>query len=821
MKYLIILFLIPLLSYSQLRVQGVVKDSQTEKALPFASIKIGDSTKLADIDGRFSIDISENEILTISYTGYKTSAFAPDAKTTFYPIYLQPRTEIKSPDDALTIIKIVARKTHNDPKRKLSSFDFKAHRKLIVTADPSEISTEIDTIIEKPLFGKRRLKLDSTSYKFQRFVSKQHLFATEKVSHYQYDSDNFKETIIGAKMAGFPEPVYEMVGFNLQPLSIYEPTYELFGTIYRNPISRHHTENYRYKILDTISINGRDSYAIHFKNVQRNRKNRLEGVIFIDRQNYAIAKAVFRVRSILSITATHEFEYQNQDDLYFPSKLTFKMSKGQKNDNLKLFGETIFFDPESEQTSVTKRRMPSDETYVLSETKISDVRLNQPVKIKKRYIAIEIKDSAIRRDSVFWQRYSEVSDPRESNTYRTLDSIVLRKNIAGKLRFGRKIINGYVPFGPFDFDLRYVLSYNNYEGFRIGIGGVTNDKLSEKYRIDSYTAYGTKDGEFKYSIGASARIGKFSDTWIGYSFTDDVKEIASTTFLIDPGIFKIYDPRPINISTFYNHMTNRAFIRSKIIPKTESLWQLSNSKIDPLFNYGYNPDDRLHRTFTLTMAVVSLQWNPFSDYMQTPKGRIETAKRFPKFTFQYSHTLPEILDNKFIFGKIDFRTEYEKKYHNGQKSALLLEAGYAYGDVPLTHLYNSSPNNLNKDRLLQRITFSGKNSFETMYFNEFFSNKYVIVQFKHGLKRINISGMIKPSPVLVTRMAYGSMDNRQDHLGLDFKTLEKGYFESGIELNRIFSGLGLSGFYRYGPNQLSQLEDNIAVKLNFVLDLGF
>src|SRR5690606_36812471 len=317
------------------------------------------------------------------------------------------------------------------------------------------------------------------------------------------------------------------------------------------------------------------------------------------------------------------------------------------------------------------------------------------------------------------------------------------------LRFGRKIINGYVPFGPFDFDLRYVLSYNNYEGFRIGIGGVTNDKLSEKYRIDSYTAYGTKDGEFKYSIGASARIGKFSDTWIGYSFTDDVKEIASTTFLIDPRIFKIYDPRPINISTFYNHMTNRAFIRSKIIPKTESLWQLSNSKIDPLFNYGYNPDDRLHRTFTLTMAVVSLQWNPFSDYMQTPKGRIETAKRFPKFTFQYSHTLPKILDNKFIFGKIDFRTEYEKKYHNGQKSALLLEAGYAYGDVPLTHLYNSSPNNLNKDRLLQRITFSGKNSFETMYFNEFFSNKYVIVQFKHGLKRINISGMIKPSPVLV------------------------------------------------------------------------
>ncbi|MGK4566856.1 DUF5686 family protein [Flavobacterium sp. 3HN19-14] len=342
------------------------------------------------------------------------------------------------------------------------------------------------------------------------------------------------------------------------------------------------------------------------------------------------------------------------------------------------------------------------------------------------------------------------------------------------------------------------MSYNNYEGFRVGLGGVTSEKFSQKYKIDGYTAYGTKDGVFKYSLGGAARIGNYSNSWIGASYTDDVREIASTSFVIDKRVFKIYDPRPINVSTFYNYQNYRAYLETKIIPKTESIWQMVYSKIDPLFGYSYNLNGHLIDRYTMTTAMVSLQWNPFSDYMQTPTGRLEIEKRFPKFTFQFTQSLPNILDNDFKFNKIDFRAEYEKKYLNGQKSAVLLEAGYANGDVPITHLYNTSPNNLTKDKIIQRITFSGRNSFETMYFNEFFSSQYVKLQLKHGFKRIFIAKKVRPAPVIVTRMAYGTMEHPENHIGIEFKTLEKGFFESGIELNQIYKGLGLTGFYRYG-----------------------
>jgi hypothetical protein len=222
----------------------------------------------------------------------------------------------------------------------------------------------------------------------------------------------------------------------------------------------------------------------------------------------------------------------------------------------------------------------------------------------------------------------------------------------------------------------------------------------------------------------------------------------------------------------------------------------------------------------MTNVMVSLQWNPFSDYMQTPNGRIEVEKGFPKFTFQLMQSLPKVLENDFHFSKIDFKTEFEKKYLDGQKTNLLFEAGYALGNVPLTHLYNTSPNNITKETIIQRITFSGKNSFETMYFNEFFSNQFVYFQFKHGFNRVTIFKKVKPSLVLVSRMAWGNLQKPEQHIGLDYKTLNKGYFESGLELNQIFKGLGITAFYRYGPNQLAKFEDNIALKLSYVLNLG-
>jgi hypothetical protein len=83
------------------------------------------------------------------------------------------------------------------------------------------------------------------------------------------------------------------------------------------------------------------------------------------------------------------------------------------------------------------------------------------------------------------------------------------------------------------------------------------------------------------------------------------------------------------------------------------------------------------------------------------------SKTFSEIYFAV-HTIQKVWENDFTFSKIDFKTEYEKKYLNGQKTNLLFHAGYATGEIPLTHLYNTSPNNITKETIIQRITFASK-----------------------------------------------------------------------------------------------------------------
>jgi len=828
MKRLSLLFLLFTLSLqAQFQVNGIIKDFETKKALPFATIKTENGlSTISDVDGKFIFILaSQPETLTVSYIGYESKTISLFEIKPYFTLYLLPKIDalkevtISNVNPANAIIaKVIREKQHNNPQKKLQTFQFKSYNKLLVTANPDSIVGKIDTIFVNAVTRDKIAKIDSSDYKFKKIIDKQHLFLTEKVSQFQFQKPILKETILGTKMAGFKEPIYELLGFNLQSFSIYDDKYELFETKYKSPISNTALKEYRYKILDTTSIDKRVVIVLYFKNKISNKG--LEGLLYVDSENFAIVKAVMRIRGVLDITGIHEFTYLPEEKVWFPIRKNFKIIKGKSKEPTAVLGGRIEFAAENDDSN--SKKAASDFTYLSSEMHAFDLVVNNNLKIKKSYVAIEVKDNANKRDDAFWnQNRTDSLDMRSKRTYVVLDSIITKENIEKKIKFGRKIINGYVPFGPFDFDLRYLLSYNNFEGFRIGIGGITNDSFSKNLRFEGYTAYGLKDENFKYNLGSAVRIGNFSSTWIGGSFTDDIREIASTNFATDKRVFKIYDPRPINISTFYNHKTWRGYIETKIIPKTETIWQVTHSEIQPLFNYTFVYDDHLYRDFSMSTAMVSIQWNPFSDYMQTPSGKIEFGKRFPKFSFQFTKSLPNFFANDFDFGKIDARIEYEKKYLNGQKSAVLFQAGYVFGVLPLTHLYNTSPNNLNKDNLLQRITIAGKNSFETMYFNEFFSSEFVMLQFKHGLKRIELFKKVKPSLVLVTRMAWGNLKNPERHIGIEYKTLDRGFFESGIELNQIYKGFGLTGFYRYGPNQLPRFEDNLAVKLSFVFDFGF
>lgn len=825
MKILTFLFLLLSVAVSaQTVITIAVKDAQNNTALPFATITSASKNFVTDVDGKLILE-KPSATITVSYTGYQPQNVMVSPTQKFYNVALTEKSEllqemvINGVNPANRIIsRAIRQKPVNDPQLKLNSFEYKSYDKLVITANPDSITGKLDSVFAYEKIGRKLAKIDSSAYKFKKLVDHRHLYQTEKVSVFKFNKQQgIKEEVLATRMAGFKQPLYEFIGLKLQSHSVYSNKIDLLETKYAGPLADDALREYNYKILDTVSINNRNAYMVYFSAKGRT-KRKLNGILYIDTTTYGVAKAILRVKNVLDITSTHFFDYEEGQQLWFPERKTLKIVKGNNKEDIKILGETIKFDAVNNQRK--RERDPSDFVYVYSESANFDKQFNTPVIINRSGVAIEIKDEAINRPESYWNEFrTDTLDTRSLTTYMELDSLVAKDNWEQRIILGRRIINGYLPLGLVDLDLKQIVKYNNYEGFRLGVGFITNDKFAETFRINTYGAYGTKDGTFKYSLGAGVRVGKFSNSWIGGSYTDDVREIGSTSFATDKRVFKIYDPRPINISTFYNYQDWQGYIQTKIIPKTESMWQLTRSRIDPKFDYKYSPGGIEYNTFNLTMASVALQWNPFSDYMQTPQGRIEVEKRFPKFAFQYTQAVEGVLGGDFNFGKLDFRAEFEKKYLNGQKTSALVQTGLAVGDTPLTHLYSTSPNNLDRNGILARVTFAGKNSFETMYFNEFFSSRYVMLQLKHGINRFTVFRSIKLSPMLVTRFAWGNMEDKDEHVGITYNTLEHGYYESGLEFNEIFKGLGLSAFYRYGPYQLTLFDRNISVKISFVFNL--
>lgn len=808
-------------SNAQYQISGIVTDEQSSSPIPFATIRIAnDEAKMADANGRFTFDADGIEILTISHIGYQTKNLSLNP-TKFVNIRLIPNQAIFISQSADEIMRQVIRhKTKNDPQKSTKSFEAKSYTRLVITANSDSINGKIDTIHYKRARKGKFYKIDSSDYKFKKIIEKQHLFQTEKVSEFSFADGRLHETIIGTKMAGFQEPVYEIYGFQLLPFSIYSDPLIIFESRYNNPLADDSKKHYNFTILDTISVKNRNVWAVEFSPKKTNKQSSLSGLLLIDQENFAVANVTVIAKGMIDIISEQTSNYIPAHYRYFPAKSSIRIVKGKNEQDIVILGQAIRL--AASPTADNSRKYASDYAYLLSESSYFDYKFNTDVHTKTSDVTIDIPDDAIQKPDAFWNSYrrNKLSE-RSINTYNVLDSIAQKRGVESKLLFGRKIINGFVPVGFFDIDLRHLISFNNYEGFRLGFGGITNNKFSKVYRFYGYTAYGTKDGVFKFQLGNAVRLNQQSDSWIGLAYTDDVREIASTDFTIDKRSFKIYDPRPINISTFYNYVSWKLYLDTKIIPGTESTWQVAHESVRPLFDYYFNYNDNIYRNFSLSLARISLQWNPFSDYMQTPNGRIEIVKRYPKFTFQITKAFPNVLGNELEFTKIEVRADYEKKFINRQKISFLIESGYAAGQVPITHAYNTSPNNLNKEKLFGRITFGGKDSFETMFFNEFYSDRFVFSQYKYSLNRLNISKQIAPTPVLVSRMVWGDMNNKSRHNGITFKTLDHGFYESGIEFNGIYKGLGLSTFYRHGANHLPRFEDNLAIKLSFVFNIGF
>ncbi len=834
-KRLFLILLFPLIVFSQNQIQGLVTDSSTKKPLPFASIITNTNIgTLTDVDGKFQIksNIEFNKI-KVSYVGYKSITIPINSSNKYIKIALEPATEFlneilitATENPALQIIRnTIKNKDKNNIETSLNSFKFDAYTKLLVTAHPDSINGKIDSVYIIKNGDKQFLKIDSTNYKFKKEIDKQHLYISEKVSQFQFQKGKkTKEIIMASRMAGLQQPIYELLAITFQDFSFYNEFYTIAGTKYINPIADNALKHYDYKILDTVKTDYSQSILVYFKPKIKKDFTGIEGVLYIDSQNFSITKGMAELKAIVNVKATQNYTFIKECNCWFPSDMNIVIKKGDNNENVNLFGGMVKVSNSEKNDSIVKTTTngPSDVSYFISKTENSNIQINPELKVKNSASTIKFNDDAGKKSEEFWNLYRTDSlTDRGKTTYINLDSIAKSENIEGKIALGRNLLKGYLHTKYINLNLGKIINLNNYEGLRVGFGGVTNQNFSSKFKIESYIAYGTKDKDFKYSIGTATRLNKESNTWFGVNFTNDLKEAAALDFIAENTSFSPINPRNLNIDKFYNYKTVSTYFEHDIQPNLEAKLQISSGDYAPVFNYQFINASKNISRYRLTTASVNLQYSPKSEFMNSPIGKLTIKNEFPQLTLQLTKSIENLFQSDFDFTQVNLRILHKIKPLRKGVTHILAEGGIVFGDAPISHLYNATPNYTYKSPWFKRITFAGKNSFETMGYNEFVSDRFFAIHLKQSFEPLKLSNKFKPQISIATRAAIGTIDHPEYHQGLLFKSMNKGYIESGMEINSLLKGFGFSAFYRYGAYANPTWTDNLAVKLTYKLRLGF
>ncbi len=797
-------------------VSGRVIDADSRVALPFVNIVINDGHKggTTDIDGKFSLR-SPEEIyqISLSYVGYEHSVFEINKKNKNLLIKLK-KVEYELPEyivfpnenPAHRIIKnAINYRDYNDPEM-LPGFSYTSYDKMIFTL-------ELDSI---PILDS--LTIDSTD---KEFLEKHHLFIMESISERKFMfPDKNNEKVVATKVAGFKDPIFVFLLSQMQSTSFYKEMVKIAMKSYINPISKGSTKKYFFLLQDTLYTEANDSiFIISFRPGVNTNFDGLEGVISINSNNWAIQNVIaepYNVAGGISLRIEQMYEYV-QGKQWFPVQLN----------TVAILNNAIINDSSSaiqlgssKDTVGTKINLP----FGFGKSYIKDINLNPDLR-KRDFgsVVVDVDPEATHRNEEFWKGYRVDSlSEKEINTYEMVDSISKEANLERSAKTLESIAMGTIPWGYIDLDINKFIRYNSYEGFALGAGLHTNDRLSQVFKIGGFFRYGFKDKAFKYGGDLAVSIYRNWELEADLEYTNDVLETSGIKFFDEkPAFFKPEYFRDFLVKRMDKTILYRGAVGFRTLKflKVNIGLAKSNKQVTNDYQYAIGDDNVkvFMNQFDYTEVQLGLRYAYGEKILQNMRKRISMGTKYPIFWLQYTRGISGFLNGDFNYNRYDIKIEdaFQTKYYG--ESSIKLVAGYIDSDIPYTNLYNGNG-------AYRVFTIFASNSFATMRMNEFLSNKYIALYLTHNFGKLLFQlKKFKPEFAVATNIGFGALDFDQSHYNIDYQTMEHGYYESGLQINNLLNlrlyNLGVAVYYRYGPYGFDYGWDNVAAK--FTLNFNF
>ncbi|HJZ40304.1 MAG TPA: DUF5686 family protein [Bacteroidales bacterium] len=785
---------------------GRVIDSVSHEPLAFVNIVYNTAGQgvVTNLDGIFRIPRSGKvQFLNLRYVGYRQKSIPMNPANynkglviTLSPEPIDIGEVIVYPTEnpAHRIIRLAAENRLTNHPEKAGPFSYISYDKMVFNLDTSGVSDVPDTI---------RYGMDGKSViDLKRFLDKQYLFMMESVSSRKFLSqDKNKDEIIASKVSGIAQPSFMVMVRQFQSSSFYDNFINIANRQLLNPISTGSTDKYFFLIQDTVYTHRNDTvFIISFRPRQGKNFEGMQGVLYINSHGYAVqnvlAEAHDQQQEFMKVSIQQQYELV-EGKRWFPVQLNTSIEitrnpMGGSMGPMKMTGTgksyiaNINFSPQFDSNE------------------FSDVQ-------------IEVNPNAHKQPEEIWNTYRTDSlNSMELETYRVIDSIGKAEHLDRTITSAETLLTGYLPGRYFSFDLRRFIGYNPYEGFRFGAGGITTSQFSERFTPAGYVAYSLGDKAFKYSGSLTLNIVPDKELGLTLLYRDDVRESGGIRFnetwsLSGSAFFRNYMVEVMDKTEEVELSLNfRAF--RFLTGKT----YLIHSELTPTSNYGYiagdgNPQLLLTR-FYITEAGVSLRYAYNETFMKTPRGnRFSMGTRYPVLFINLARGM-ETLYGDFTYWRTEFKVTRTFTTKSLGDTRMAVVGGMVTGSVPYSKLYAGQGS-------YRKFTVEAEHSFGTMRFNEFLSDRFIALFIKQDFGKLLFKprGKFQPEIALVHNMGFGSLSDKSPHDNIEFKTLEKGYFEGGLLINNIFRlqilRYGVGVLYRYGPNAFTKTIDNFAFKL--------
>ena len=783
------------------RVRGKVINEKTKGSLPFVNIGVPGTNRgtASDIDGRFEISIPLNTAkLVFSYVGYESFTHLLHVDQSSIVIGLTEKsTELNAvvirPGDnpALKIIlRVIENKARNNPEN-LESFSYNSYNKLYSTLGESD--------------GPAKKIKPKDSIALKNFTDRNHLFLVESYTEHKFVKPNFtKEVVLGNRMSGIKDPFFSFLATDFQPFSFYKDFIELFGKKYLNPVSTGSQDRYDFTIVDTVFHAADSVFIINFEPLPGKSFEAMKGQLYISSDGYAIEHVLAEVADNKLLVEPHiQQKYQKTDGHWFPVQLNTEL-------RFKEF------------------KIRSYPFKYVSRSYIRNVQIGEYIH-KKEFglLNVEFDPKANHQDEEFWDRNRfDTLGRREKNTYHFYDSI------SGKLKglnTMMKMIEGFAvgrfKAGKFYLPTEYFFKFNQYEDVRIGLGVQTGERLSKFVNLEGYAGYGVKDQALKYGGAVQLNIDRATETYFKISYQQDLYEPGKANFMRGPGAINSEESlrnwltaRMDSVQQFRVEFGFRPLRFSQL-----TLYAQRQNR-NPTYAYAFVPDGDIAQSknnFNINEFGLQGRFAFNESYMQIGQSKIVTNLAYPQINITATRSFSGWLQGDYEFSKMEVKIDQQFTSRIFGKTTFQVSSGYSWGQIPYPYLYNGKGTQFSKSF---SEAFLVPNYFQTMGLYEFVSDRYTYFFLNHNFGRLNgtKSKYFRPELSLLQNMGIGSLQNTGFHQGVTFKTMEKGYFESGLMLsnlfrfkymNLIYYGLGVGAFYRYGNYSLPTTSDNLAFKL--------